>query len=141
MDIAISINYWAVFVAALIPMALGFGWYSALFGKRWMALMEMTEEEIREKSKGKEAVMYGGSFVASLVTAYVLAHIVEVFTAGEGGLMPGIEAGFWCWLGFVAAISLQSVTFEFRKIGLWVLNVGYNLLVLMVMGAVLGMWQ
>jgi len=68
----VPINYLAVLVAALIPMAVGALWYSpALFAKKWMALVGKTEEEMKNVNPMKA---YGISFLTSLIMAYVLAH-------------------------------------------------------------------
>ena len=44
-----DLNYLAVVVAAVIPMALGMWWYAPRFGLGgiWLRLIGMTEEEIR----------------------------------------------------------------------------------------------
>ena len=43
-----EVNLLAVLVAGIVPMIVGFLWYGPLFSKRWLALMETTEEEIRK---------------------------------------------------------------------------------------------
>jgi hypothetical protein len=49
----VPINYLAVLVAALVPMIIGFAWYSpALFAKKWMAILGKTEEEIKKSWPG-----------------------------------------------------------------------------------------
>jgi len=48
-----AINYLAVLVATVVNFVLGGLWYSPLlFGKKWMALMNVTEEEIKKKGGG-----------------------------------------------------------------------------------------
>ena len=44
---SVSINYLAVLVAGFIPMILGSIWYGPLFGKKWIELMGLTEEELK----------------------------------------------------------------------------------------------
>lgn len=41
-----DLNYLAILVAAIVPLFVGALWYGPLFGKRWLALMETTEEDI-----------------------------------------------------------------------------------------------
>ena len=137
-------NLLAVLVAGIIPMFIGALWYSPVaFGSQWMRLIGKTEEEIREASSGKSLQMYGSSFIASLIMAYVLAYIIQVFADAYGaeGIWAGMQSGFWVWLGFVATVSLQTVNFEFRRTGLYLLNICYNLVCLLAMGALLGVWR
>lgn len=137
-------DIWAVLVASLIPMIFGALWYSKLlFGNQWMGYVDMTEEEIVNKAKGKEPQMYGITFILSIVMSYVMAHII-IFAEtyyGSSGLWGGILSGFFIWVGFVATIMYQSVTFEFRPTGLYLINSMYNLATLVAMGALLGIWH
>jgi hypothetical protein len=48
--------------------------------------------------------------------------------------------GFFNWLGFVAVATLGSVTFEKRPLQLYLINNGYLLLALLIMGTVLAVW-
>jgi hypothetical protein len=134
-------NVIAVIVAAVIPMVVGMLWYSpVLFAKKWMALIGKTEEEIKKEGPGKA---YALSFIASIVMAYVMAHLVtysSTFT-GSTGIAAGLETGFWSWLGFVVTTNSASVLFEFKPRGLYFINMGYQLVSMLLMGALLGVWR
>lgn len=134
-------NLLAVLVAAFIPMIIGSLWYGPLFGRRWMALMETTEDEIRASFSPLKS--YGGSLVASLVMAYVIAHILQAYDAAfeVAGWAAGLQTGFWCWLGFIVTFGWQSVAFEGKKLALYGLSMAYNLLTLLAMGVLLGLWR
>jgi hypothetical protein len=136
-----SINYLAVLVAGLIPMILGSIWYGPLFGKKWMELVGKSEEELKASFNPMKS--YGVTFVFALLMAYVLAHVLNAFgdAYGQTGLWAGIEGGFWVWLGFVLTVSWQQVAFSGQSMMLWVLNVLYNLVALICMGALLGSWH
>lgn len=136
-----SINFLALLVAALIPMVLGSIWYGPLFGKKWMALEEKMEEELRASFNPTKS--YGITFVFAFVMAFVLTHVLNAWedAYSVNGLTAGIQAGFWMWLGFVVTIGWQNVAFSGQKLPLWVLNTLYNLITLMAMGALLGVWR
>lgn len=51
-----------------------------------------------------------------------------------------MQAGFWAWLGFVATIMLGMTLWEGKPFRLYLLNAGYQLLNLLVMGAILAAW-
>ncbi len=82
---------------------------------------------------------YAWTFVGSLVTAAVLGKFVG--TMGATSIGAGAAVGFWAWLGFVATVTLGSVLYEKRSFSLYALNNGYQLVALVVMGAVLGVWR
>lgn len=129
------INLVSVFVAAIAATILGFFWYSpVMFGKKWMELGGIKEGEKKE-GMGKT---YTISFLTTLIMAYVLALVVYLTQAST--IWTGATAGFWAWLGFVATFAVNSVLFEKKSWSLWLLNNGYNLLSLALMGAILAVW-
>ncbi len=131
-----EVNYLAVLVAGLIPMVVGSLWYGPVFGKRWLALMETTEEEI---AKGFNPLKtYGGSLLLSLVTAWVLAQLLA--GVGAGGVLPAVHVVLLIVVGIVVPLAHQSVTFERRKTGLAALSVGYNLTALLGQAILLSVW-
>lgn len=135
----VDINYWAVLVSALAAFGIGAVWYSLLFGKQWMQLMNinlaaMNKPEMKKKATRGYVIM----FIALLVMAYVLAHFVDYADANSIG--EGILAGFWIWLGFLATTMLGSFLWEDKPLALYLINVGHYLVVLLVMGAILAAW-
>jgi hypothetical protein len=71
--------------------------------------------------------------------ALVLAYMLR--STGAADLGHGLFIAFLLWLGFVAAILLGSVTYERRPIKFFVINAGYRLVTIMVMGAILTPWR
>ncbi len=142
----VIINYWAVLVAAIVNMALGFIWYGPLFGKYWIRLMGITPEQMEKgkvEMKKKMWRIYGMTFVGSLLMSYVLVHSI-IFAGsylGVAGISAGLMCGFWSWLGFIFPVTLSSVFFEGKSWRLFILNNGYYLTVLLVMGAILASWM
>ena len=142
-----DVNLLAVLVAGIVPMVIGALWYGPIFGKRWMALMETTPEEIREGFNPLKT--YGVSFVLALITAYMLAQLVadiapeSVSSMGGGGgaAMIGVHVALMALVAFVLPVAHQSVTFERRKAGLAWLNIGYNGVALIGQAVVIAMWR
>ena len=134
-------NLLAVLVAGLVPMLVGMLWYGPIFGKKWLAYVGKTEEEIREDMNPVKS--YGVTLVMSLLTAYVLAHVLIAFSlaTGDTGLWAGMQTGFWVWLGFVFTSQWNEVGFADKEVGLWVLDTGASLVGLLIMGGILGAWN
>ncbi len=133
-----EINWPAIIIAAVVPMVVGALWYSPMvFAKKWMALIGKTEEEI--KKGANPAAMYGVSFVAALVMAYVMNYFVHHTMSLT--FIQGMKIGFALWLGLVVTTNLATVTFEFRPKGLYYMNMAYNLVCMLIMGGILAEWK
>ena len=135
--------YLAVVIAAVAAQVLGFLWYGPLFGKKWMSLMKFTDKDMEKAKEKGMAKTYLMSFVASLVTAAVLSQLVgpflTVFGAYTGfSALTGAAGGALVWLGFVATKSLSSVFWEGKSWKLYFLNTAYDLVNLLLMGAIVG---
>jgi hypothetical protein len=140
----VPVNYWAVVASAVVMMILGALWYGPLFGKEWMRLMGMKGPD-KMDDKAKQAMMrsYGLMALGALVMSFVLAHTVIYAESylGTSGVWGGLQAGFWNWLGFVAPVTLGTVLWEGKPWKLWFINVGYYLVGLLVIGALLSIWM
>ena len=133
-----SINYIAVVVAIVVNMALGAVWYSPLlFAKPWMAANDLTEESISESGSATRG--YVVAVIASIVIAFAIALFAQaagVDTAIEG-LLLGLAAG----LGFVATTFAANYIFESKPLKLYLINAGYPVVSLTLIGLLIGAWQ
>ena len=144
----VPINYMAVVVAAIVQMVLGYLWYGPLFGKPWAKLMGWTPESMEAmkhdpKFKKSMSRNYGIMIVGSLLMAWILDHAI-VFASAYlliSGITAGFAVGFLNWLGFIAPVTVGSVLWEGKSWKLWFLNAGYYLVGLLLMGAILALWQ
>jgi len=140
----ISINYWAVLVAALSYMVVGSLWYGPLFGKQWMKLAGLTKESMKSMPLTAAQAMAGG-LVTAFIMAFVLAHDAFVwgdFYAGtkSAGTMS-FALGFWIWLGYVATTQAGSWLWEGKPFKLFALNAASTFVSLQVMAAILTYWM
>ncbi|MEO6014212.1 MAG: DUF1761 domain-containing protein [Devosia sp.] len=132
----IPINLWAILVAALIRMVVGSVWFSPiLFVKPWQALTGVTPESM-QKGLAKAIVI---DVVLSLVMAFVLFHAVVY--AGALTLWAGAAVGLLNWLGFVVATHLPLWAYENRPFKLIAIGTGSNLVSMVLMGALFGVWH
>jgi hypothetical protein len=136
-----GIDLRSVLVAAVASMVVGFLWYSPLlFARPWMVLMGYDPEDkakLQEMRKGA-GKMYALSFLASLVSALVLAKIILITTVTSP--FYGMKVGFAVWLGFVTTVQLTSVLFARQPVKLYLINTGYQLVCYLAMGAILAIW-
>ena len=127
-----DVNWIAVLVAAISAFVAGGIWYGPLFAKKWMALNNITEHDVKQ---GNMVQTYGLAFLLSLVSAACFAMFL--------GRDPGVEfatgAGFSAGLFWVAASFGISYLFERRPFGLWLINGGYHTVQFTLYGLVLGL--
>jgi hypothetical protein len=132
----VSISYWAVIVAATAKFVIGAVWYSPpVFAKQWQSLIGLTEAQVRA---GLVPALIAEA-IGDLIMAYVLARFVAHY--GFGGIGGGLLIGFMAWLGFVATVMANQIFYERKPQQLVVINAGYLLVSLLVMGAILGIWH
>ncbi len=141
----VQVNYWAVLLAALSSMVVGSIWYMpATFGKAWMKMTGIDMKDMRAaRQPGKMAWMYGSVFVASLVTAYILAHVTYLSNMffQDSFLSDALSTAFWLWLGFTAARLYVHDTFEMRRKKLTIINAAHELATVLVMALIIGMMK
>ena len=134
-----KINYPAVVVAAVVHFIIGGLWYGVIFGNLFLKIIEWTPEQLARIQAESHWTAYLIAFITSLVLVYILAHFIQYTGATTVG--GGLQTAFWLWLGFVATTQLATVIFEQRKLGLYLLNVGYQLVAAMICGAILVAWK
>lgn len=140
----VPVNYLAVLASAVLMMALGFLWYGPLFGKTWSQLMrwsEMTPEKMKEMQK-KARPAYAATFLGALVMSFVMSHTL-IFASTylhESGISAGLQTGFWNWLGFVVPVTIGTVFWDGKPWKLWIINAGYYLLGMLLIGVLLALW-
>lgn len=136
----VDVNYLAVLLAGVSSMAVGAIWYSrSVFGNIWMKLAKV---KMNGNMSAMENVrLFGLTFLASLVMAYVLAHVTFLSNDFFGGsfLSSALSTAFWLWLGFTAVRFLTHDLFEGRPIKLTLLSAGNELVTVMVMALVIGL--
>ena len=129
-----EINWLAVIAAAASSFVLGGLWYGALFGNAWLKAAGLTKERAMA---GNKALMFGGAFVLSLISAATFA----LFLGGDVNAVTGALYGLCAGLTWVAASYGISYLFEMRPLSLWVINGGYHTLQFTLIGLILGAWR
>lgn len=130
-----SFNIWAVLVAAVSTFLIGGLWYAPpMFGKAWMRENGFTEESLSNRNMLK---IFGLAFLLALIASVNLAMFLGKDTTVSLGALYGFLAGF----GWVATFVGTHYLFERRSLTLFLINAGYSIVSLTVMGAIIGAWQ
>ena len=134
-----KINYPAVLVATIVHFLIGGLWYGLLFSNKFVELMAFTPEQLlamESRNPAKELLI---TFISTLILVYILAHFVQ-YTKARSAL-DGIQTAFWLWLGFIATTQLATVVFEQRKLGLYLISIGYQFVGCAFAGVILAVWR
>jgi hypothetical protein len=134
------LNYIAVFVVAIAGFMLGWLWYSpVLFAKPWMKEMKITRESMQSMSKGQGARLLIMGFVYTLLSTFALAVLMRVH--GNMGVVNGALYGFFVGALLVSARKLNTDLWAGASLRLQAINVGYELALFIIQGAILGIWR
>jgi hypothetical protein len=157
-----ELNYLAIVVAAIVPLIMGAVWYNPkVLGTAWMKASGMTEEKIKS---GNIPVIFGITLVLSFMLAFTVNGMVihqvgatqlaysnpdaESFQAfmaefgnmhrsfGHGALHGAIGAIF-----FVLPVLGINALFERKGWKYILINVGYWIVTLTIMGAIVCGWK
>ncbi len=135
----VSINYWAVLVAGVVNIAIGFVWYAkGVFGAKWA---QDLGKNIDEMGKDKKAQMRAMPImvVGSFVMPYVMAHFVD-YTNSQNWV-DGLVTAAWIFVGFALTMGAMNYAFAGKKLRLFLIEYGNILVSMLVAGAILGGWK
>lgn len=103
-----EVNLVAVVVATLAMFVVGAVWYGVVFGKTWGKIhgFDKLSAKKQKEVQSQMAVPYIGQLIVTFLTAWVLAHFMNV--------LPDLnvwELVFWVWLGFLLPTIYGVVAF------------------------------
>jgi len=132
-----SINHVAVWIAGIVQFMVGAGWYTAL-GRAWMVGIGKDEVQLAAEH-GHSPLPYVISFAAGVVIAYTLAWLLP--RVGAASAATGAKTGALLGLAFIGTTLAQNYGFEARPVSLWLINTGYMVVGMAIMGAIVGHWR
>ena len=131
------VNFLAVGSAAIAAWIIGALWYSPLlFGKVWQKELGKSDEDFKEQNLVK---IFGLSFVFMFIMglglALILAHMDG--PSWKYGMHMGAMIG--C---FVVASSIAiNYLYQRQSLKLWLIDAGYQLIFMTIMGIIIGAWR
>ena len=131
-----ALNWVAVVVSALSAFVIGGLWYGPLFGKAWQSLSGISDDDIQQ---GHPAKIYGGAFVLTLVAAIGIGMLLQLHPAPDLGF--GLKVGILVGLAFVATSFGINYLFASKPLRLYLIDAGYMVVLMSIIGAILGAWR
>lgn len=131
-----NVNFLSLILATLVPTVTGFIYYhKALFGQAWMDSIGMTEEKQKAANMG---VIFGVSFVMSFLIAFFMLNFCNGL--GQEGQFDtfkhGAAHGAILSVFFVIPIIISGGLFEQKSWKNMLINGGYWLITLAIMGGI-----
>lgn len=134
-----QINYLAILVGAAATALVGLIWYSpTVFGRIWIRAFGYTEERInllRQTAVRAYTVWVLCYLAMALVFDLILAY-ARVTTAAQG-----MWLGLLLWLGFNFTVNLAGSMFSEKTVTAFLVDAGFQLIFMLIMGGVLGAWR
>jgi hypothetical protein len=134
-----AINYIAVVLATVSSMIVGSIWYTPkVFGNYWMKKSGVTPSG-NSKDAIRPIVI---TLIVSFITAWVLAGAIWISFEFYGGsfLVNALLTAAILWAGFTAARFITHDQFDGRAPGLTLLNSAHELVTVLVMALIIGVW-
>ena len=128
-----NINWLSVIVASISTFLVGGIWYGPLFGRAWMQAFGFTETDLNNRNMPKV-------FYISFLLSFVAALNLELFIGVNVDMTYGLVAGFLAGFGWVATLLGILYLFENRSFQAFLINAGYCIVALTLMGGILGTW-
>lgn len=126
-----NLDWIAILVAAAAGFIVGGIWYGPLFGAAWMKERGLSEEELK---KGNMALIYGTTFLLSIVSAIFLGHLLAHF--GEMSARSTMMISTGIALGFIVPAIGTNYLFSRASLKLFGIDAGYWIAFYAAMGAV-----
>lgn len=134
-----EVNYWAVLVATAASMAVGAVWYArGVMGTRWAALAGV---DLDRPARSPLWPMIT-TVIVTFITAWVLAGASSIaWHFYEGSYFwAAVVTAVTLWAGFTAARLITHDAFEGRSTRLTTLNIAHELITVLVMAVIIGVW-
>lgn len=130
-------NYPAIIVAAIACFVLETLWYS-LFLNTWLEGLGHSRAWLH--STGVSLPLQ--SITALLAEGLVAGGISRVIQmSGPQTVVRGVKVGIGVWAAFVVATWAAEYAFEVRPFSLLAVNLGFWLVAMAMMGAIVGGWK
>lgn len=130
-------NYLANIVAAIACFIFEAVWYS-IFLDTWINGIDRSRKWL-ESSGMPPAYQYATALIMAAVMATAISCVTQL--TGKQTALRGIKVGALLWTGFALTTCSTEYIFEVRPISLWLVNTGFWLIGMMLMGAIVGAWK
>lgn len=130
-------NYLANLVAAIACFLFEAAWYTAFY-TAWLTGVGRTDEWLKHSGPGIP-IQFATAILMAALMATAISCVMQL--TGKQTAWRGIKVSVLLWAGFVLTTWSTEYIFEVRPISLFLVNAGYWLLGMILMGAIVGAWK
>lgn len=131
-----EINWVAVLVATAFAMLLGWLWYGPLLGRQWAKAQGVSFKALKQQARATPPALQAMFlYMAMAVTLAIVLAAVGANTLAEGfgfGLLLGV--------GLLGMAHARQIVFNGNG-ALILINIGYDILVTVIMGMIIAGWR
>ena len=122
-----------ILIGAVAAFALGFVWYTALFGKAWQAETGITDEQ----AQSNMLMTHGIAFLSMCVMSSVINYVVNMHDIAEQTFTHGAFHG--AILAGMFAVPAAAINYVYQKksLKLFAIDAGYLIALCAVSGGVM----
>ena len=125
---------WSILVGAVVIFGFGALWFTVLFGKTWVKLMDFNpagDEEARKMGMAKPLV---ANFLLNVLVAAVVYYLFPQLLALSFG--DFLKTIFIIWLGFTFPVYANSAVWERKSWKLVVINSTQSIIAFILVSAI-----
>ena len=122
-------------IGGIAAFALGFVWYTALFGKAWQAETGITEEEAQKDM----ARTHGLALVMMIILSYAVNMIINYHDPADQTFMHGGFHGIMAGVFYAAPAIAINYLYQRKSLKLYLIDASYMILLLGLSGGVMAL--
>ena len=130
-------NYLAIGAAAVACFVFEAAWYT-IFLQAWLDGIGRTMVWLQATGVNP-GLQYATALLAAALLATAISWVTQL--TGEQTALRGMKAGALLWLGCVLTTWATEYVFEVRTYKLFAINLGFWLIGMVLMGAIVGGWK
>lgn len=120
-------------IGGIAAFALGFAWYTALFGKAWQAETGMSDEDAQKDM----ARTHGLALLMMIIMSYAVNIIIGFHEPAEQTFVHGAFHGALSGLFYAAPATAINYLYQRKSLKLYLIDASYLVLLLALSGGVM----
>lgn len=131
-----DVNWFAIIIAAILNLILGWIWYSPKLIGQFFGTKE--EKAVGMKMSRNDAWRFIASFVGAFFLSWALAFLINLT---DSSLAGAVILGLIVWFGFIVTTLFSGYTWGNLTLNQFISNVLFNLIYMVIISLIIGAWR
>ncbi len=132
----LELNWLGIIIGTIVSMVVAGLWYGKFFESAWRELTGVSEAASNEAGKTPMITLFITNLIITIGIGVVINFGYKFF--GGKSISTALLVGFILWLAFSAAITIQHNSFELKPTKLTMINVLYQLVLILSISLIFG---